>query len=389
MDVATATTTRADTRMMTVVHDALRRDLARSTTALTASPPPGERQRQAIARHLTWMMGFLHAHHESEDAGLYPLVRERRPDAAALLDRMDADHRAVATRVAGVESAASAYGSSTAEADRVRLVETVVALEEVLLPHLRREEDEAMPVVAEAVTDDEWRAIEQEHNLDGKSPAELGKEGHWLIDEATPEHRALVLGLVPPVQRFVLVHGFGRSYRRERDRCWRPARTARRVQKSGRTEVVVDAHPDAVWDVVRDPTRVGEWSHECVAATWLDGATRAEPGARFRGRNRQRMFRWGRICEVVSADDHELVWRTVPTALYPDSTEWRIAVEPAEGGTMITQRFSVVKATKLLEPVYATMIPDHRDRDAALREDLRRLGAVAAASSPTTPTPTS
>ena len=98
MDVAT--TTPADTRMMTVVHDALRRDLARSRAALTASPPPGDRQRRAIARHLAWMMGFLHAHHESEDAGLYPVVRDRRPDAAALLDRMDADHRAVAPRVA-------------------------------------------------------------------------------------------------------------------------------------------------------------------------------------------------------------------------------------------------------------------------------------------------
>lgn len=376
MDVAT--TAPADTRMMTVVHDALRRDLARSTVALTTSPPPGERQRQAIARHLAWMMGFLHAHHESEDAGLYPVVRDRRPDAAALLDQMDADHRAVVPRVAEVEAAAAAYGAHDEDADRVRLLDAIAALEEVLLPHLRREEDEAMPVVAESVSDDEWRAIEQEHNLDGKSPAQLGREGHWLIDDATPEHRALVLGLVPPVQRLVLVHGFGRAYRRERDRCWRPARAERRVQKSARTEVVVDADPDAVWDVVRDPTRVGEWSHECIAASWLGGATRAEPGARFRGRNHQGLLRWGRVCEVLSADDHELVWRTVPTTFYPDSSIWRIRVEPADGGTRLVQTFEVVRGPKVLDPIYATLAPNHRDRDEALRGDLRRLGEVAA-----------
>lgn len=154
-------------------------------------------------------------------------------------------------------------------------------------------------------------------------------------------------------------------------------RPKRRVQKRGVTEVVVPADPEAVWNVVVDVTRTGEWSHECIGCSWLGDATRAEAGARFRGRNRQRVFRWGRICEVVSADDHELIWRTVPTTFSPDSTEWRIAVEPVKGGTKITQRFEVVKAPKLLDPIYATLVPDHRDRGAALQQDLRRLGELA------------
>jgi hypothetical protein len=91
---------------------------------------------------------------------------------------------------------------------------------------------------------------------------------------------------VPPVPRFVLVHGFARSYRRHRATCWGPTAPSRRqVQRQGRVDVVVEAAPEAVGDVVRDPTRVGEWSHECVGADWLGGATSAVPGARFRGRN--------------------------------------------------------------------------------------------------------
>src|SRR5262245_8406872 len=97
-----------------------------------------------------------------------------------------------------------------------------------------------------------------------------------------------------------------------------PQTSRRRVQKHGRV-VVVDVDRDALWEIVRDPTRVGEWSHECNGATWLDDATAAVPGARFRGRNRQRIFRWGRVCEVVSVDPHQIVWRTVPTKRYPDS----------------------------------------------------------------------
>ena len=128
---------------------------------------------------------------------------------------------------------------------------------------------------------------------------------------------------------------------------------------------------------MRDVTRTGEWSHECVSVTWLDGATSAVPGARFRGRNRARIFRWGRVCEIVAADPYALVWRTVPTALYPDSTEWAIRLSPVPGGTAIEQTFTVVRAPKVLDLVYGLMIPAHRDRTAALSNDMRRLGDLA------------
>jgi hypothetical protein len=151
----------------------------------------------------------------------------------------------------------------------------------------------------------------------------------------------------------------------------------RRVKTENSVSVTVDADIDRVWDVVRDVTRVGEWSRECVGSKWLGGATSAVPGARFRGRNRARMFRWGRVCEVVSAEPYELVWKTVPTALYPDSTEWRIKLDKIDGGTTISQQFRVLRAPKILSVVYALMIPSHRDRTVELMEDLRRLGEVA------------
>ena len=91
----------ADTSMMGIVHRALRRDLARARAALTADWPPADDQRVAIAGHLGWLMGFLHRHHESEDEGLYPLVRRRSPAAAAMLDVMDADHHAIGRRWRG------------------------------------------------------------------------------------------------------------------------------------------------------------------------------------------------------------------------------------------------------------------------------------------------
>ena len=71
--MSTVTEAAADTRMLTVVHDALRRDLRRADVALRDWPPPPPAQQRAIGRHLVWMMGFLRAHHWSEDEGLYPI----------------------------------------------------------------------------------------------------------------------------------------------------------------------------------------------------------------------------------------------------------------------------------------------------------------------------
>jgi len=372
----------ADTRLMGIIHGALRRDLARTRTALTASPAPRQPQREAIAAHLGWMMRFLHAHHATEDTGLYPLVRERSPGAAAVLDRMHADHEAIAGGIEEVEARAADYGRGDEDGERPRLLAALDDLEATLLPHLRLEEDKAMPIVSATLTDAELRRWDEEDNIKPKSLAQLGREGHWILDGLGPDDRDYVLHLVPTVQRFVLLHGFARAYRRQAAACWGEAAPARRVQKQGRVEVVVPADHRAVWDVVADVTRVGEWSHECVGAEWVDGATAAVPGARFRGRNRSGLFRWGRVCEITVAEPWELTFRTVPTLRYPDSTEWTIRLHEDEGGTRIEQAFHAVKAPKMLDVVYATAIPNHRDRDAALAEDLRRLGALAAASHP-------
>lgn len=151
------------------------------------------------------------------------------------------------------------------------------------------------------------------------------------------------------------------------------------VQKQSQVTVVVDAALTDVWCVVSDVTRVGEWSHECHAARWVGDVEEAVEGARFRGRNRAGWARWGRTCEIVSADaPRELAWRTVPTALFPDSTRWCIRLADIGGGrTRITQTFEVLRAPWLLDRVYARLIPAHRDRDARLARDLVRIGEVA------------
>jgi hypothetical protein len=208
--------------MMDIVHSALKRDLRRAHSVLAATPPPLGRQRVALGRHVTWMLAFLHAHHTSEDEGWWPLIRSRNPAAAELLDSMEADHARIHPAAEAAATAARDYTATTTDPERVALVRALDALLAVLVPHLDREVAEAMPVVAASITQREWDALEQEHNIKPKSTRQLAMEGHWLLEEIDPEGYDVVVHKVPPVLRLVLLYGFGRSYRRQAEARWTP-----------------------------------------------------------------------------------------------------------------------------------------------------------------------
>lgn len=212
----------ADTRMMGIVHNALKRDLVRAREVLAAPSPPRGRQRQALGRHVAWVLDVLHAHHTSEDEGLWPLVRRRNPAASALLDSLEADHARIAPAATAAANAAERYASTVDDEARAALVAALDDLVAVLVPHLDREVADAMPVVAASITRREWDAVEQEHNIRPKSVRQLAQEGHWLLEDIDAEGYDVVVHKVPALLRIVLLHGFGRAYRRQCVARWEP-----------------------------------------------------------------------------------------------------------------------------------------------------------------------
>lgn len=222
----------ADTQMMGIIHHALRRDLRRTRAALSQLPYPCSDQRKAIADHVTWMMRYLHHHHEGEDHGLWPLLRRKAPEAGPLLDTMENDHAALAEAMAVVNAAAAKYGFNGSDQARLGLLAALGYLEQVLLPHLEREEQDAMPVAAVALTAPEWTAWIQGF-IRHKSFAELGEEGHWLLDGLDASRCRVVVSQVPASGRFILLHGFARRYRRHAMARWGMPRLSRGNGQTG------------------------------------------------------------------------------------------------------------------------------------------------------------
>lgn len=208
---------RPDTSLMTLMHDAMRRDLGRTYHVLATPKPISQRRRTAVLGHLDWVIDFLDHHHHNEDS-LWPLVRARRPDAAALLDQMDADHSAIESRAVRVTSATAAYRSGD-ESARGQLAAALAALLDVLSPHLGREEREVMPIVSTTLTQAQWHAWEDSVRPRMSIP-QLADALNWFIDDGNPQLVRAFLTMLPKPVVFISLKVFGVAYRRKSALRW-------------------------------------------------------------------------------------------------------------------------------------------------------------------------
>jgi uncharacterized protein YndB with AHSA1/START domain len=113
----------------------------------------------------------------------------------------------------------------------------------------------------------------------------------------------------------------------------------------GSESIHIDAPPEAVWNLVSDITRMGEWSPETQSAAWTRGSSGPEVGATFAGRNRHGWTRWTGRCDVTVAEPGR---KFAFVRRGPDGgATWSYSLEPEEGGTKVTEAFSQARASLL------------------------------------------
>jgi uncharacterized protein YndB with AHSA1/START domain len=99
--------------------------------------------------------------------------------------------------------------------------------------------------------------------------------------------------------------------------------------------VRVEAPPARVWELIGDPTRMGEWSPECHQVVWTGGNGGAKLGAKFKGHNRRGWRRWTTTGTIVAFEpEHEIGW-DVDFAGFPIA-RWDYRIEPGADGRSCT-----------------------------------------------------
>ncbi|MGN6722414.1 MAG: SRPBCC family protein [Marmoricola sp.] len=144
----------------------------------------------------------------------------------------------------------------------------------------------------------------------------------------------------------------------------------------GEVTVHMKAPVDAVWDLVSDVTRIGEFSPETFEAEWTHGATGPEVGARFRGhvkRNGIGPIYWT-PCRVVSCEPGRLFEFVIDMGGPLNTWGYRLAA--SNGGTDVTEYFRLTPNPLL--KLYWTVLGPLRGKtnERGMRTTLERMKAV-------------
>ena len=110
----------------------------------------------------------------------------------------------------------------------------------------------------------------------------------------------------------------------------------------GSATIHIDAPPQAVYAMISDVTRMGEWSPETHTCVWIDGATGPAVGARFRGSNKRGIIRWSTKPTVTIADPgKEFAFEVGSPG--KEGTRWSYRMTPSGGGTELTESFEALR----------------------------------------------
>ena len=97
--------------------------------------------------------------------------------------------------------------------------------------------------------------------------------------------------------------------------------------------IEIAAAPEAVYDLVADVVRTGEWSRQCRACEWDDPQQAGVVGAMFTGHNETPTRQWTTRSQVVVADrPREFAWE-----VGPGFVRWGYELEPTARGTRLTE----------------------------------------------------
>lgn len=205
---------------MIAVHDALRREFGSMPLLVKSVASDDAVRAGVVADHIALMGTFMALHHGGEDALLWPLVRERAPGSTGAAVA-EAEHVELAEHSDRVAELAQAWRNDPSAMNRAALHVELIALERAILHHLGHEEAEALPLLAETVTDAEFAEL-RAYVRDGLSPEQRSIVLGMMLEDTGAANASRVLESLDPRDRADFDSEGERVYRAYRERLLGP-----------------------------------------------------------------------------------------------------------------------------------------------------------------------
>lgn len=198
---------------MVVIHRILRSEFEMLAHLVRRVPDGHTERAEIVAEHIDFTLAGLHNHHSTEDESLWPTLLERARPSADLIHRMQAQHEAVSEHTERARRLLPEWRREPTRSSTSQLAETLTRLTDALVEHLDEEENQILPLVTTHVSAEEWEAFGQrafDKFPRSALPIMLGQ----MLENATPEERAMFFGKLPAPVRLIWRLSGRRQYAR-------------------------------------------------------------------------------------------------------------------------------------------------------------------------------
>jgi hemerythrin-like domain-containing protein len=219
----------ADSRDMLVIHQMFRREF-KAIPALVSAVPDGDAAKVAIvAGHVTWMVAFLHGHHEGEDELVWPRLLDRVPgETDPLIFTMETQHAGLAKALDDLAARAADWRATPAAAERAAVAAAAAGLLPRIAEHLDMEELKVLSLIDRYLTKKEWDQVGAS-GLKKFSFSELKVSFGMILYQATPDQVQIMRNVIPRVPWMIFSLLGPRAYAKYAERL-RGAATVSAVQ---------------------------------------------------------------------------------------------------------------------------------------------------------------
>jgi hypothetical protein len=141
----------------------------------------------------------------------------------------------------------------------------------------------------------------------------------------------------------------------------------------GSRSIEIDGPPSAVYDLISDVTRTGEWSPECRTCAWV-----GEPGlvgSEFKGTNKLGPMRWTTTARLLEAERPD-VFEFATLFRNRPATRWRYELS-GDQRTTLTESFVAEDAPAFIKWAERLFLRNRQEQlEAGIDASLARIKAI-------------
>jgi hypothetical protein len=142
------------------------------------------------------------------------------------------------------------------------------------------------------------------------------------------------------------------------------------------SSIEINASPEAVYDLVSDLPRMGEWSPENIGGEWQDGGS-GKAGDRYIGHNKAGDRSWS-VPVLVTIADRGKCFEFVTRPDEGPYVRWAYRLEPSGSGTRVTEVWDVEQLPPALQSLTQEQLDERsRNTEAAMATTLAAIKATA------------